>query len=159
MEKLTHFDEAGRACMVDVSEKDVTLRVAKAGATVYVNAETFALIEQGRMKKGDVLGVAQVAGIMAAKKNAELIPMCHPIAISGVDIDFFPNAETGAIRIEATVRCKGETGVEMEALTAASVAALTIYDMCKAAQKDMVIGAIYLISKTGGKSGEYYRET
>jgi len=109
------------------------------------------------MKKGDVLGVAQVAGIMAAKKNAELIPMCHPIAISGVDIDFFPNEETGAIRIEATVRCKGETGVEMEALTAASVAALTIYDMCKAIDRGMKIENVQLEEKSGGKSGTWRR--
>ncbi|MDR3363438.1 MAG: cyclic pyranopterin monophosphate synthase MoaC [Clostridiales Family XIII bacterium] len=154
--ELTHFNESGRARMVDVSEKNVTLRTATAGAKVFANPETFALIAEGRAKKGDVLGVAQVAGIMAAKKNAELIPMCHPIQITGVDIAFEPDEAASAIGIEATVRCKGETGVEMEALTAASVAALTVYDMCKAAQKDIEIGEIRLISKTGGKSGDYF---
>ena len=153
---LTHFDESGRARMVDVSEKAVTLRVATAGAKVRVNPETFRLIKEGRMAKGDVLGVAQVAGIMAAKKNPELIPMCHPIAITGVDIGFELDDGKYTIGIKATVRCKGETGVEMEALTAASVAALTIYDMCKAVQKDIVITDIRLLAKTGGKSGEYH---
>ena len=156
--KLTHFNDEGRARMVDVSGKDVTLRTATAAARVLVNAETFILIKEGRVKKGDVLGVAQVAGIMAAKKNAELIPMCHPIQITGVDIGFEMDEESYCIGVEATVRCKGETGVEMEALTAASVAALTIYDMCKAAQKDIVITDICLLSKTGGKSGDYKRE-
>jgi cyclic pyranopterin phosphate synthase len=152
---LTHFNAEGRARMVDVSEKAETLRTATATAKVFVNAETFALIQEGRLKKGDVLGVAQVAGIMAAKKNSELIPMCHPLRITGVDIAFFPDAAAHTIGIEATVRCVGETGVEMEALTAASVAALTIYDMCKAVQKDIEIGGIRLLTKTGGKSGEY----
>jgi cyclic pyranopterin phosphate synthase len=155
--KLTHFNESGRARMVDVSEKAVTLRTAAAGAKVLVNSETFALIKEGRVKKGDVLGVAQVAGIMAAKKNAELIPMCHPIAITGVDIEFELDDASFIISIKASVRCKGETGVEMEALTAASVAALTIYDMCKAAQKDIEITDICLLSKTGGKSGDYFK--
>ena len=154
---LTHFNADGRARMVDVSEKAETLRTATAHAKVSVNAETFGLIMEGRMKKGDVLGVAQVAGIMAAKKNSELIPMCHPLRITGVDIGFFPDDKTNTIEIEATVRCLGETGVEMEALTAASVAALTIYDMCKAAQKDIEIGEIWLLTKTGGKSGDYER--
>ena len=153
--KLTHFDDSGRARMVDVSEKDVTLRTAVAVARVLVNAETFALIKEGRIKKGDVLGVAQVAGILAAKKNAELIPMCHPIQITGVDIGFELDEKGPAVEIEATVRCKGETGVEMEALTAVSVCALTIYDMCKAAQRDIEITGICLKSKTGGKSGDY----
>ena len=156
-EKLTHFDESGRARMVDVSGKDITLRTATAAAKVLVNAETFRLICEGRLAKGDVLGVAQVAGVMAAKKNAELIPMCHPIAITGVDIDFGLDEANLAVTIEATVRCKGETGVEMEALTAVSVAALTVYDMCKSAQKDIEITGIYLLSKTGGKSGDYQR--
>ena len=155
--KLTHFNESGRARMVDVSEKDVTLREAVAAARVLVNGDTFAIIKEGRAKKGDVLGVAQVAGIMAAKKNAELIPMCHPLQITGVDIDFEYDEQGPAIDIKATVRCKGETGVEMEALTAASVAALTIYDMCKAVQRDIVITDIRLLSKTGGKSGDYER--
>lgn len=154
--RLTHFDEAGRAHMVDVSEKAVTLRTATAASKVFVNPETFTLIKEGRLSKGDVLGVAQVAGIMAAKKNAELIPMCHPIQITGVDVKFNLDEEASSVGIEATVRCKGETGVEMEALTAASVAALTIYDMCKAVQKDIGIGEIRLLSKTGGKSGDYF---
>jgi cyclic pyranopterin phosphate synthase len=141
--------------MVDVSEKQISLREAAAGGSVYVNGETFGLIMRGEMKKGDVLAVAQVAGIMAAKRTPELIPMCHPIAISGVDITFAPDAARNAIDITSVVRCKGETGVEMEALTAVSTAALTIYDMCKAAQKDIRIDNIRLLRKSGGKSGEY----
>ena len=152
---MSHFNDEGRARMVDVSGKDITLREAEAGGTVFVNAETFGLIARGEVKKGDVLAVAQVAGIMAAKRTPELIPMCHPIAISGIDIAFAPDAERCAIEITATVRCKGETGVEMEALTAVSAAALTIYDMCKAAQKDIEISNIRLLSKSGGKSGKY----
>jgi cyclic pyranopterin phosphate synthase len=158
LSKLTHFNEDGRAQMVDVSDKDVTLRTATAGATVYVNAETFLLIMEGRIKKGDVLAVAQVAGIMAAKRNSELIPMCHPVAITGADIEFQTDAPAHTIKITATVRCKGETGVEMEALTAASVAALTIYDMCKAVQRDIKIGEIRLLKKSGGKSGDFVAE-
>ena len=156
--KLTHFNESGRARMVDVSEKNVTLRTASAAARVLVNPETFGLIKEGRLAKGDVLGVAQVAGIMAAKNNAGLIPMCHPIAITGVDIDFDLDEKNSAVDIKATVRCKGETGVEMEALTAATIAALTIYDMCKAVQKDIEITGICLLSKTGGKSGDYLKK-
>ena len=152
MSGLTHFNDDGRARMVDVSDKRVTLREAEAGGTVFVNAETFGLIMRGEMKKGDVLAVAQVAGIMAAKRTPELIPMCHPIAITGVDIAFAPDAERSSIDITATVRCKGETGVEMEALTAVSAAALTIYDMCKAVQKDIEISNIRLLHKSGGKS-------
>ena len=155
--KLTHFNESGRARMVDVSEKDETLRTATARAKALVNQETLRLIKNGNMAKGDVLGVAQVAGIMAAKKNAELIPMCHPIRLTGVDICFELDEQECAINIEATVRCKGETGVEMEALTAAAVAGLTIYDMCKAVQKDIEITEICLLSKTGGKSGDYIK--
>lgn len=155
---LTHFNAEGRARMVDVSEKAETLRTATAHARVFVNPDTFALIIEGKMKKGDVLAVAQVAGIMAAKKNSELIPMCHPLRITGVDIDFSTDEKTSTIDIEATVRCLGETGVEMEALTAASVAALTIYDMCKAVQRDIEIGEIRLLAKSGGKSGDYRYE-
>ena len=164
--KLTHFDESGRARMVDVSEKAATLRAATAAAEVRMAPETLALVMEGRMAKGDVLDVAQVAGVMAAKKTPDLIPMCHPIAITGVDIAFEvcegggainPDENSAIINIEATVRCKGETGVEMEALTAASVAALTIYDMCKAVQKDIEITGICLLSKSGGKSGDYTR--
>ena len=155
MSELTHFNDEGRARMVDVSEKQATLREATAGGTVYVNAGTFDLIMRGEMKKGDVLAVAQVAGIMAAKRTPDVIPMCHPVAITGVDIVFSPDAEHRAIDISATVRCKGETGVEMEALTAVSAAALTIYDMCKAVQRDIEISNIRLLKKSGGKSGDY----
>ena len=155
MSALTHFNDEGRARMVDVSAKQVTLREATAGGTVYVNSGTFGLIMRGEMKKGDVLAVAQVAGIMAAKHTPDVIPMCHPIVITGVDIAFAPDAGRSLIDITATVRCKGETGVEMEALTAVSVAALTIYDMCKAVQRDIKISNIRLLSKSGGKSGDY----
>ena len=152
---LTHFNAEGRAKMVDVSDKQATLREATAGGTVKVNAETFGLIMRGEMKKGDVLGIAQVAGIMAAKRTPDLIPMCHPIAITGVDISFTPDEDRCLIDVKAAVRCKGETGVEMEALTAVSAAALTIYDMCKAVQKNIEINNIRLLRKSGGKSGEY----
>ena len=157
-QELTHFDENGRARMVDVSFKATTLRTAKAAAKVLVNPKTFKSIKEGHMAKGDVLGVAQVAGIMAAKKTSEIIPMCHPISITGVDINFDLDEKGSTIGIEATVRCKGETGVEMEALTAAAAAALTIYDMCKAVQKDIEITGICLLSKAGGKSGDYLRK-
>ncbi len=123
-----------------------------------VNPETFRLIKEGGMKKGDVLGTAQIAGIMAAKKTSAIIPMCHPLMLTGIDIDFNMVEETSTIEIKATVKCKGVTGVEMEALTAASAAALTIYDMCKAVQKDMIIDRICLLSKTGGKSGDIRQE-
>jgi len=155
MSKLTHFNDEGRARMVDVSDKSASLREAVACGSVIVNAETFRLIEQGKMEKGDVLAVAQVAGIMAAKRTPDLIPMCHPITITGVDISLNPDHKRLAIDITATVRCKGETGVEMEALTAVSVAALTIYDMCKAVQKDIEISSIKLLRKAGGKSKDY----
>lgn len=155
MAEFTHFNEEGRAKMVDVSAKDQTLRTATAKAEVHLDTETYAMVKGGRMKKGDVLAVAQVAGIMAAKKNWELIPMCHPIALTGVDISYELNDEAGIITIRATARCKGETGVEMEALTAASVAALTIYDMCKAVQRDILITNVCLLTKSGGKSGDF----
>jgi len=155
MAELTHFNDEGRAKMVDVSEKQSTLREAVAGGTVLVNSETFEMIMRGEMKKGDVLAVAQVAGIMAAKCTSGIIPMCHPIALTGVDISFTPDNGRKAIDVTATVRCKGETGVEMEALTAVTVTALTIYDMCKSMQKDIEITNIRLLRKTGGKSGEY----
>lgn len=154
---LTHFNDEGRARMVDVSDKQVTVREATAGGTVLVSAETFGLIVRGEMKKGDVLAVAQVAGIMAAKRTSDVIPMCHPIMITGVDVSYLCDESRRAIDITATVRCKGETGVEMEALTAVSAAALTIYDMCKAAQKDIEITNIRLLKKTGGKSGDWVR--
>jgi len=152
MSELTHFNDEGRAKMIDISEKPATLRKATACGSVHVSADTFALIMRGELKKGDVLAVAQIAGIMAAKRTSEIIPMCHPIALTGVDIDFCPEEERSVINIKATVCCKGETGVEMEALTAVSAAALTIYDMCKAVQKDIVIGNIRLLRKSGGKS-------
>lgn len=154
--ELTHFNQQGYAQMVDVSAKDKTLRTAVACGRINMAPTTAQRIAQGNMKKGDVLAVAQVAGIMAAKQTSSLIPMCHPIAITGVDIDFTLD-DTG-VDITATVRCTGETGVEMEALTAVSVAALTIYDMCKAVQKDMTITNIELRTKTGGKSGNYAKE-
>lgn len=158
MEDFTHFDEHGRARMVDVSEKAETARTAVAYGRVRVNPETFALIESGGMKKGDVLTTAQIGGIMGAKRTSDIIPMCHPIAISGVDLDFNMNAEECCVEIYATVKCTGSTGVEMEALTAVSVAALTVYDMCKAVQRDIVIEKICLLKKTGGKSGEFIRK-
>ena len=158
MAEFSHFNEKGRARMVDVSEKNETNRTAVAAGKVLVNEETFRLIKTGGMKKGDVLATAQIAGIMGAKRTPDIIPMCHPIMISGVDIDFNLNEEELAVEICATAKCTGVTGVEMEALTAVSVAALTVYDMCKAVQKDMVISDIRLLKKTGGKSGEFIRE-
>jgi len=158
MAELTHFNKEGHARMVDISDKKSTFREAVACGTVYVNAETFKIIKQGESKKGNVLAVAQVAGIMAAKRTSDIIPMCHPINITGVDVSFTPDEERNTIEITATVRSKGETGVEMEALTAVSITALTIYDMCKAVQKDIIIGDIYLMKKTGGKSGDYNKE-
>lgn len=154
--ELTHFNDQGRARMVDVTDKDRTFRTAQAEGTVRMARETLEKIRTGGVAKGDVLAVAQVAGIMAAKRTHELIPMCHPIQLTGVDIGF--SLEETAVRIQATARCRGETGVEMEALTAVSAAALTIYDMCKAVQKDMEIGEIHLCRKTGGKSGDYEKE-
>jgi len=155
MSDFTHFNPDGRARMVDVGVKPSTFREATAGGSVHLNAETFGLVVRGEMKKGDVLAVAQVAGIMAAKRTSELVPMCHPIAISSVDMSFVPDEIRSVIDITATVRCKGETGVEMEALTAVSVAALTIYDMCKAVQRDISISDIRLFSKSGGASGDW----
>lgn len=153
MEDFTHINAQGRARMVDVSDKDITARNAKAYGVVYMNAETIEMIKSGGIKKGDVLSVAQVGGIMAAKRTSEIIPMCHPVMTTGIDINFTVNEKS--VEIESIVKCKGETGVEMEALTAVSAAALTIYDMCKAVQKDIVIGEIKLLEKTGGKSGDY----
>ena len=159
MKDFTHFNEEGRAKMVDVGEKPVTVRTAVAAARVLVNEETFRLIKTGGMKKGDVLTVAQVAGVMGAKRTPELIPMCHPILIDGVDLELHLDEERCSVEICATVSCDGRTGVEMEALTAASTAALTVYDMCKAVQKDMVITDIRLLKKTGGVHGEFERES
>lgn len=154
--ELTHFNEEGRARMVDVSEKEQTHRAARAAATVRMAKETMEKIRAGTIGKGDVLAVAQVAGIMAAKNTSGLIPMCHPLLLTKADIRFALDDE--ALHIEAEVRCRGETGVEMEALTAATVAALTVYDMCKAVQRDMTIENVRLLRKEGGKSGIYERE-
>lgn len=155
---FTHFNDKGFAKMVDVSDKIVTTRTAKAMAKVQLNKETYKAIQDGKMKKGDVLAVAQVAGVMASKKTWDLIPMCHPIAVTSADIEFIMDDEKSEITIYSTVKCKGETGVEMEALNAVSTAALTIYDMCKALQKDIVIKEICLLEKTGGKSGNYKKD-
>ncbi len=152
---LSHFDEQGRAHMVDVSGKPVTDRVAVAAGTVQMLPETLALITGGTAKKGDVLGVARLAGIMAAKRTADLIPLCHPLPLTSVRIDLVADPSLPGIRIEAEVRTSGQTGVEMEALTAVTVAALTVYDMVKAAEKSMRISDIRLVLKDGGKSGQY----
>ncbi len=157
MSDFTHFNDSGRARMVDVSEKSETSRTAVAAGRVRMNRETFELVKSGGMKKGDVLGAAQIAGIMAAKRTPDLIPMCHTLLLTGVDMAFELNDAECTVDITATVRCQGVTGVEMEALTAVSVAALTVYDMCKAVQKDMEITDIRLLEKTGGKSGIYHR--
>lgn len=158
LDDFTHFNEQGRAKMVDVGEKDITSRSATAAARVLVSPETFERIKTGGMKKGDVLTVAQIAGVMGAKRTPDLIPMCHPIQITGIDLDLSLNETRFSVEIYATVSCTGRTGVEMEALTAASTAALTVYDMCKAVQKDIVISDIRLIQKTGGVHGDFHRE-
>jgi len=155
MADLTHFDTKGDAHMVDVSDKDVTARIAVATGTVSMQPETLALITQGTAKKGDVLGVARLAGIMGAKKTAEIIPLCHPIPITKVAVELTPDPTLPGIRIEATLKTTGQTGIEMEALTAVSTAALTIYDMLKAVEKSMVISDIRLEMKDGGKSGRF----
>ncbi len=158
MTDFTHFDDRGNARMVDVGGKDPTRRTAVAAARVLVNADTFALIQSGGMKKGDVLTVAQIAGIMGAKRTPDLIPMCHPVAISGIELELRLDEEKYSVEITATISCQGKTGVEMEALTAVTTAALTVYDMCKAVQKDMVITDVRLLSKTGGVHGDFVRE-
>ena len=161
---LTHFNEEGRARMVDVGEKDSTERIAIASGQVYLRPNTMSLIKQGNIKKGDVLAVAQVAGIMGAKKTSDVIPMCHPLLLTNVDITFDSNSKpdsiTGlcCIEVKATVKVTGQTGVEMEALTAVSFAALTIYDMCKAVDREMFFTNIGLIQKSGGKSGTFSRK-
>ncbi|MDN5788357.1 cyclic pyranopterin monophosphate synthase MoaC [Pseudorhodobacter sp.] len=156
---LSHFDAAGHAHMVDVSEKPVTARIAVARAVVQMAAETLALITEGRAAKGDVLGVARLAGIMAAKKTADLIPLCHPLPLTKVAIDLTPDAAIPGVVIEATVKTGGQTGVEMEALTAVTVAALTIYDMVKAVDKAMEISEVKLLLKDGGRSGRFQAES
>ena len=157
MPTMTHLDEEGRVRMVDVSEKSATAREAVAQGVITMRPETFDLISEQKAKKGNVLETARIAGIMAAKRTAELIPMCHPLSITFVQIDFFPNSDTHSIRIEAIVRVVGQTGVEMEALTAVSIAALTISDMCKSYDRGMTISDVYLIKKSGGKSGTFER--
>ena len=157
MSDLTHFNQEGRARMVDVSAKEVTERVAVARGEVHMSPATLQAIKEGVIAKGDVLAVAQVAGIMAAKRTGDLIPMCHPLFITGADIAFNLDESRSLVEIQGTVKTTGKTGVEMEALSAVAVAGLTIYDMCKAIDKDMVVGNVRLVEKTGGKSGHYLR--
>jgi cyclic pyranopterin phosphate synthase len=158
MSKFTHIDDEGRVRMVDVTAKKPTVRTAVAGGRIDMNPETFDLIQNQKVKKGNVLETARIAGIMAAKKTSELIPMCHPLNITHIQVDFSPDASESCIGIEATVRAIDQTGVEMEAITAVSVAALTIYDMCKSYDKEMTISKIQLLKKSGGKSGTYIRK-
>lgn len=158
MSDFTHFNDQGRAKMVNVGEKPITQRVAVAAGRVLVNEHTFSLIRNGGMKKGDVLTVAQIAGVMGAKRTPDLIPMCHIVQVEGIDLELHLDEERHSVEITASVCCDGRTGVEMEALTAVSTAALTVYDMCKAVQKDMTITDIRLLSKTGGVHGDYKRE-
>lgn len=161
MSSFTHFNEQGRARMVDITEKEITSRSAVAVSQIRMKRHVLKQIEEGKVGKGDVLAVAQVAGVMAAKQTSSIIPMCHPLALSGVDIRFhgeYLDEEQGRIEIEAEVKTNGQTGVEMEALTAATVCGLTIYDMCKALDKGMVVGPTYLQRKTGGTSGDFERE-
>ena len=158
MSDFTHFNDQGRAKMVNVGEKPITQRVAVAAGRVLVNEHTFSLIRSGGMKKGDVLTVVQIAGVMGAKRTPDLIPMCHIVQVEGIDLELHLDEERHSVEITASVCCDGRTGVEMEALTAVSTAALTVYDMCKAVQKDMTITDIRLLSKTGGVHGDYKRE-
>jgi len=155
---LTHINEQGRAKMVDVSSKEETLREAAAYGCVYMKSETLQRIKEGTIKKGDVLSVAQVAGIMASKKTSDIIPMCHPIMISGCDINFNLNFDENKVEITSTVKTTGQTGVEMEALTAVAAAGLTIYDMCKAIDREMIVSDVMLMKKSGGKSGIFERK-
>ena len=155
MPKLTHFDESGAAHMVDVSDKDITSRIAVARGRITMQPATLAMITAGTAKKGDVLGVARLAGIMGAKKTSELIPLCHPLPITKVTVDMTPDADSDSVLIEATVKTTGQTGVEMEALTAVNIAALTVYDMVKAVDKSMQITDVHVSLKDGGKSGRY----
>ncbi len=157
MAEFTHIDDEGRVRMVDVTQKEQTRRVAKARGVISMNPETFEKIKNQKVKKGNVLETARIAGIMAAKKTSDIIPMCHPLNITHAQVDFFPDKETSSIRIESEVRLVGQTGVEMEALTAVSAAALTIYDMCKSYDKGMTISDIFLLEKSGGKSGMFTR--
>lgn len=157
MSELTHFNSAGDAHMVDVGDKAITRRIAVAEGRITMQPQTLALIMKGEAKKGDVLGVARIAGIMAAKKTADLIPLCHPLALSKVSIDLAPLEEESAVHCQATVQTSGQTGVEMEALTAVQITLLTIYDMCKAVDKGMTIEGVRLLEKAGGKSGHWKR--
>ena len=156
--QLTHLDETGRASMVDVGAKDDTKRIAVARGAVVMQPETLQLIIDGNMKKGDVLTVAEIAGTMAAKRTSDLIPLCHPLLLSHIDVKCTPNTVEHCVEIEATVRLRGKTGVEMEALTAVTVAALTIYDMAKAVDRQMQITAVRVVQKSGGKSGDWHFE-
>ena len=158
MSKFSHIDNEGQVRMVDVTAKKPTVRTAVAGGRIHMNPETFELIQHQKVKKGNVLETARIAGVMAAKKTSELIPMCHPLNITHIQVDFSPDAPESCIRIAATVRAIDQTGVEMEAITAVSVAALTIYDMCKSSDKEMTISKIQLLEKSGGKSGTYIRK-
>ncbi|WHI59396.1 cyclic pyranopterin monophosphate synthase MoaC [Mammaliicoccus lentus] len=159
MSDFTHFNEQGRAKMVDVSNKETSTRIAVAHSSIQVNEKIYNQIQNGKNKKGDVLGTAQIAGIMAAKNTSQLIPMCHPLQLTGIDIEFNWDVEDlNNLNITAIVKTKGQTGVEMEALTAASVSALTIYDMCKAVDKGMIIGETYLSHKSGGVNGDFNRQ-
>jgi cyclic pyranopterin monophosphate synthase len=155
---LSHIDDAGRARMVDVTAKDESVRVAVARGRVVMQPETLRLLQRGEIAKGNVLTTAQIAGVMAAKKTHELIPMCHPLLLTGIDVQLEPDSAASAIEITATVRLTGKTGVEMEALTAVSIAGLTVYDMCKAVDKGMRLEAVRLVRKSGGKSGDYQAE-
>ena len=158
MTKLTHFDNDGQAHMVDVSEKDITSRIAVAAGCISMRAETLELIDQGKHKKGDVLGIARIAGIMAAKKTSEIIPLCHPLMLTKVSVDFEIDTDNCAIKCTTITKTAERTGVEMEALTAVNAALLTIYDMCKAVDRGMVISDIKLLEKSGGKSGDWKRD-
>ena len=157
MSQLTHFDHDGQAHMVDVGDKDTTQRKAIAEGSIFMQAETLKLIVQGGHKKGDVLGIARIAGIMAAKKTSDLVPLCHPLMLTHVELDFTPNPDDNNIHCSAIVETRGQTGVEMEALTAVQIALLTIYDMCKAVDRGMTMEGIRLLQKSGGKSGHWQR--
>ncbi len=157
MSKLTHFNKQGEAHMVDIGQKEATHRVAVAAGHISMQADTLSLIESGDHKKGDVLGVARIAGIMAAKKTSELVPLCHPLSLSNIEIDLIPDNKNLLVRCEARAETTGQTGVEMEALTAVLVSLLTIYDMCKAVDRGMTISEVQLLEKSGGKSGAWKR--
>ena len=157
MQEFTHIDDEGRVRMVDVTDKKPTLRIAVAQGIVFMNPTTFAMIQNQAVKKGNVLETARIAGIMSAKKTSALIPMCHPLTLTHIAVDFFPDKAASSIRVESSVRTFGQTGVEMEALTAVSIALLTIYDMCKSYDREMTISDIFLLEKSGGKSGTYVR--